>query len=460
MLPRLLGKPLHVGDNELTASSVIGDPGWIPSDGNQPDELRLTLVARIPFDHRDSVLGPVADKQPLAVGRESKRARLGPEQFRRSRLRPHRLHDHGARHVEDRDGVGPGVGTHDMPPIGADGQSRRMLTDNNLGGSPGGEIDDAHAPLAGHMPNRIDPNRRPLAGRADKVVGTGTTPSPIADERLPVGQDDVEGRHADVDRSQQLAGDGIDLEESVGKIAADVEATAIDRKGQSGGDLVFPLGDAGRWQRDRVGRGHDTVVHGEHLHRSVNVAHVESPAVGSETETGKTLDRLLVGLQVPFGAGGLGTLHRRWLDALDHGTGGGIDDDDLVGLPGGDGQLPVGREGDRLGTEAGKFDLPAHRGEHLIDRRDRPPFCAATDRLGRRPGGLFRRGVVACQNGEEEDRGENDRQGCVGFHGAENTAPEPWSDTRHRATLTPHDTVLRPLHPSSGAPSPPRLDAP
>ena len=91
-----------------------------------------------------------------------------------------------------------------------------------------------------------------------------------------------------------------------------------------------------------MGRGDDAVGHGKHLHRSVDIAHVQPPAIGSEAEAGEALDRLRVGLEVAVGVGRPGDLLGRRLDALPDVARGRIDDDDLVGLPRSDSQPPVG----------------------------------------------------------------------------------------------------------------------
>ena len=419
MLLWRLGEPLHVGHDELATTGVEGDPGGIPPHRDQTGEPRLPLVVRIPVDHRDGVLRPVADIEPRAVGGEGQRPGLGPEQVRRSRFRPHRPRERAGRHVEDRDGVGSGAGADDMPAIGADGQRRRMLTDDDLGASSGGEIDDAHTPLAGDMPDGINPNRRPLARGADRIVRAGTPPPPVADEGLATGEDDIERRHADIEGPQHLPGAGIDLVKPVGEIATDIEAGAVGADGQPGRDLLLPLRRVSRRERDCVGRGDDAIGHGEHLHRSVDIAHIEPPAIGSEAEAGEALDRRRVGLEVAVGVGRLGDLRGSRLDTLPNVTRGRIDDDDLVGLPRSDGQLPVGREGDGLGAETGELDLPAPRREHLIDRRDRSAVGRAPDRLGR-PVGCSDAGR---RDGEEQERDEKESQWQGLFHGSKNTAP-------------------------------------
>jgi hypothetical protein len=60
-------QPLDVGHGELLAGRVEGDGSRIPADRHEPEELRLPLLVRLPFEHRDGVLGGVAAVEPLAV---------------------------------------------------------------------------------------------------------------------------------------------------------------------------------------------------------------------------------------------------------------------------------------------------------------------------------------------------------------------------------------------------------
>ena len=111
----------------------------------------------------------------------------------------------------------------------------------------------------------------------------------------------------------------------------------------------------------------------EDLHAAVDVREIDALSIRREHEAGEADLAFLVRLQDVW----RGNLRLRFAGLLVRAAqplsdlaGGGINDDQLAGLAGGDEQPAVGTERDRLGPQAGQFDLESIRSDDLVDRRD------------------------------------------------------------------------------------------
>ena len=95
-----------------------------------------------------------------------------------------------------------------------------------------------------------------------------------------------------------LAGGGIELEELVGEIAADVETRAVGGEGEAAGDVFFAARGVGERQRHTV-RGRDSAVgrNREDLEAAVDIAQDEAASVRCEYEAGVADLALGVGLE-------------------------------------------------------------------------------------------------------------------------------------------------------------------
>ena len=85
-------------------------------------------------------------------------------------------------------------------------------------------------------------------------------------------------------------------------------------------------------------------------------------------------------------------------NTLENLPGGWIDDDEIAGFAGGDEKAAVGREGEALRTEAGKFELDAERRDGLVYRQNDFALLAADSFA------VWRGGMAESDHGEEEQQ--------------------------------------------------------
>ena len=295
----LHGQPLDVGDRQPLPRRIDDDGSRMPADRDQAEQLRAPSLIRLPVHHRHRVLRTVADIEPLAIRGEGQGVGHGTVEVRRGAFRPGRVHHVAGRGVEDAERVASRVGADDVAAIRGDGQGGGMEPDEDLAKLCRLEVHNAHRALAGDVPNRIDADARPFAGRSRQVVRPRAAAAPVAHERPVAHEDHVVGSDTHVEGAEHVAGGRVDLEQPVREVAADVEPAAVSRDGEAAGNVAGPLRGVGRRKLNRV-RGHDRrVAHGEHLHRAMHVAHVEPATIGGEDEPRVTLDRLPVGLEIP-----------------------------------------------------------------------------------------------------------------------------------------------------------------
>jgi len=379
----------------------------MPADRDQAEEPGNAPFGGLPVEDRDRILGGVGAVQPLAVRRERQCGRHRPVQLGRRPLRPYRLDHPPGGDVDQRQRVRSGVGADDNRSARGDGQPRGMEPDRDLVDRAGFEVDPADGALRGDVPDRVDADARPLPRRTGEVAGAGAAPAEVRDQRPAADEDDVERGHADVERAEHGAGGGLEFEEPVGEVAADVQPRAVGRQGEAARHLRGALGSAGGGQRQGPEGGQSPIGDREHLHRSLHVAHEQPRAVRREHQACQARQRLLVGGEVPLGrpVGGAGGRRRDRRDSLPHRTAVGIDDDHLRCLPRRDEQPAVGRQGDGLRAQAGERHERAQRREHLVDRRDQGIVGLPADGRFGRFGGLR-----ACRLGRQCRQDRHRRQ--------------------------------------------------
>ena len=236
------------------------------------------------------------------------------------------------------------------------------------------EIDDGDGAFVRDVAHGIHADEGAASGGAGDAVGVGTASAPIAHVSLAAREHDVVRRDADFPEAEKFAGGGVVFAKAVGEIERDVEARAIGRDGEAGGDFVRAPDGIDRRQRDGE-QGGDLVrpVHGEDLHAAVDVGEINARAVGREDEAGVANLPLLVGREDVAGNGvgrGIQILLRGQRDALENFPADRLDDHDLRGLAGGEEDLAIRTERERLRAKAGQFDLDPGGREDLVGRRD------------------------------------------------------------------------------------------
>jgi hypothetical protein len=112
--------------------------------------------------------------------------------------------------------------------------------------------------------------------------------SPVADIGLARGQDNIIGRDADVKQPDDSARGRFELEESVGKVAADEKAPVVGGEGQTGLNLFSPSRRVGRGEGDRPpGRDLSVGADVKYLNIAPDFAEVKVIPAGREDKAGK-----------------------------------------------------------------------------------------------------------------------------------------------------------------------------
>ena len=144
----------------------------------------------------------------------------------------------------------------------------------------------------------IDAHDGAAAGGPGGIAGAGATAAPVAHVGFGADEDDSVGRDADGKRAANFPGGGVEFEELVGEIAADVETRAVGGEGEAAGDFFFAARGVGEGQRHTVRRGDGAVGgNGEDLEAAVDIAQDEAASVRCEYEAGVADLALGVGLE-------------------------------------------------------------------------------------------------------------------------------------------------------------------
>jgi len=150
----------------------------------------------------------------------------------------------------------------------------------------------------------VHADRRAFAGRRREVARGGAASAPVAHINLVSGQEDIGGGDTGVPRAQAFARCGVQLMEAVAQVAGDIQAAAVGREGQTGGQLVVLPGDSrvGDGQHARLA-GAAPLIQRKHPDVSAGVRQIEAPAIGREHQAGETH---LGGQSLGASAGGRG----------------------------------------------------------------------------------------------------------------------------------------------------------
>src|SRR5690348_3156213 len=105
----------------------------------------------------------------------------------------------------------------------------------NLGDESGiADIQNGNRTFAGDESHRVHFDFGAAPGGPSHIPLFRPASAPVADVSLSTDEHDIERRDADIEYPQEFARGGIQLQQTVGEIAADVKFAAIRGKGQTG----------------------------------------------------------------------------------------------------------------------------------------------------------------------------------------------------------------------------------
>ena len=212
----------------------------------------------------------------------------------------------------------PALAQHHVLGVGRDGQGRGVQVRDDFAGGPRTQVDHAHAPFAGDVPQRIDADQRALAGGAGQVARGRPPPAPVRHIRLVAHQYDVVRGHAHVEMPHHTAGGGLQFQQAVGEVAAHQQPPAIGADGQAGGDFGHRCTHGPAAGPCSPGAFTVPCWPPEHLYVPFYVAQIDLPAIGREDQARIAhfaLGRLFQQLRRD-GRRGLAQLSRRQGNAL------------------------------------------------------------------------------------------------------------------------------------------------
>ena len=236
------------------------------------------------------------------------------------------------------------------------------------------QVDDGNRAFTGDVPHRIHTNGGTAAGRPRQIVRTWATATPVADISRVTHEHHLVRSHTDSELAQDLAGVGVQFQEPVRQVGADIEAAAVGAHGQARRNFFLPARRSGGGQRQRVrGAEHAIGAHTEHLQTAIDVAQEDPLAIRRINQT--RVAHLPFGIRLEDVGGrhrGLGfiDLLRRQRHALEDFAGHRAEHQQLAGFARDEQSGTVGRKRQHLRAQTGQFDLPTQRGQGLVDRSD------------------------------------------------------------------------------------------
>ena len=117
------------------------------------------------------------------------------------------------------------------------------------------QVDDRDRAFVGDVSDRIDSHQGAASGRASDAAGVGPATAPIADIGFSAGQDDIVRRGADIEDPELFSRVGVQFQQTIGQVQRHIEPPAIAGNGQAGWNVLFPTGQSGFGQRNRIKRG-------------------------------------------------------------------------------------------------------------------------------------------------------------------------------------------------------------
>ena len=257
------------------------------------------------------------------------------------------------------------------------------------------------------MAQRVHTHPGGLPGGPGEAVGFGTAPAPVADVHLVAAQGHIKGSKPHVPDTGGFAGARIQFEQAIGEIQRHVEALAIGRKSQPGGDVVAPFANLHLRQQETVQRLDPAfAAHAEYLDAALHVRQIKPRAIRRKYQPGKTQLAARIRLQL-MGRDRFRPrfrVLRRQRHLLENPARGRVDHHQGGRLAGGDQDAAIGAQRQGLRAHPRQFDQSARRGQSLVDRGIIPTGGGLFDRPGgrspRRERGV--RGAPAQPHGPTE----------------------------------------------------------
>ncbi len=159
------------------------------------------------------------------------------------------------------------------------------------------QVDHRHRTFTGDAA-RIHADASVFTNRAGNAVRIRPPSAPVANVNFIFAQDHSKGGDAHIPSPQNISVGGIQFQQSVGKIAADIDFFAIARNGDAGGNFLFPSGDVGRRQRDgKQRRNFPVFADGEYFDVAVHIRQINPCAIRRKFQAGETQLRFFIRVQ-------------------------------------------------------------------------------------------------------------------------------------------------------------------